>query len=158
MSYTSKYPPFAVTVDIALFTVRDGILSVLLIERGHEPFAGSWAFPGGFIDPDEDAETAAWRELAEETGIERFDGPLVQLHTYSAPDRDPRMRTLSVVHVAFATDLPEPEAADDAANARWWAVEDLVDGEGPGLAFDHAQVLADALDWVRGPNQAGWVS
>ena len=93
--YTSKYPPFAVTVDIALFTIRDGVLSVLLVERANDPHAGSWALPGGFIDPDEDAETAAWRELAEETGVERFSGHLEQLKTYSAPDRDPRMRTLS---------------------------------------------------------------
>lgn len=151
MNYVTKYPPFAVTVDIALFTIRDGVLTVLLVERAHDPYAGSWALPGGFIDPDEDAETAAWRELAEETGVEKFSGHLEQLRTYSAPDRDPRMRTLSVAHVAFAPDLPEPAAGDDAADARWWAVEDLLsDGEDrPTLAFDHEEILRDALERVR---------
>ena len=83
---TSEHPPFAVTVDLAIFTIRDGHFSVLLVERGVDPFVGSWALPGGFVEPDEDAETAAWRELAEETGVDRFEGHLEQLRTYSAPD------------------------------------------------------------------------
>lgn len=152
MTYTSKYPPFAVTVDIAVFTIRDGALAVLLVERGNEPFAGRWALPGGFVEPDEDAETAAWRELHEETGVERFSGHLEQLKTYTAPDRDPRMRTVSVAHVALAPDLPDPTAGDDAARARWWAVDDVLDpedGEAPALAFDHRQILLDARERVR---------
>ncbi|GGL38991.1 NUDIX hydrolase [Phycicoccus endophyticus] len=147
----SGHAAFAVTVDLAVFTIRDGIFSVLLVERGTEPFAGSWALPGGFVEADEDAETAAWRELREETGVERFEGHLEQLRTYSAPDRDPRMRVVSVAHVAFAPDLPAPAPGSDAANARWWAVEDLLDGgpDAPPLAFDHATILADARERIR---------
>ena len=145
----TEHPPFAVAVDLAIFTIRDGALSALLVERGEDPYAGSWALPGGFIEPDEDAETAAWRELHEETGVERFAGHLEQLKTYSAPDRDPRMRVVSVAHVAFAPDLPEPEAGSDAANARWWAVEDVLDHDQVGLAFDHAEILADARERIR---------
>lgn len=146
----SEHPPFAVAVDLAIFTIRDGALAVLMIERGEDPYAGTWALPGGFVRPDEDAETAAWRELHEETGVERFAGHLEQLQTYSAPERDPRMRVVSVAHVAFAPDLPAPEAGSDAATARWWAAADLLDNEDrPQLAFDHAQILSDARERVR---------
>jgi 8-oxo-dGTP diphosphatase len=154
MSHTSEHPPFAVTVDLAVFTIRDGALAVLLVERGAEPYAGSWALPGGFVEPQEDAETAAWRELREETGVEQFGvngGHLEQLRTYSAPDRDPRMRVVSIAHVAFAPDLPEPEAGSDASGARWWAVDDVLGDaqDRPALAFDHEEILTDARERVR---------
>lgn len=173
VGYNAKeFPPFAVTVDLNIFTIRDGALKVLLIERGDAPYAGHWALPGGFVEVDEDADSAAVRELAEETNIDvsrindkraRFAGGdcdrvandqelihLEQLKTYSTPDRDPRMRVVSVAYVAFAADLPDPEAGDDAANARWWAVEDIL-GDDPEilLAFDHHEILTDALDRVR---------
>ncbi|MEU3778279.1 NUDIX domain-containing protein [Streptomyces sp. NPDC032472] len=140
----SAFEPFAVTVDLAVFTVRGGALHVLLIRRGQDPYAGAWALPGGFLLPRESAETAARRELAEETGLPE---PVVaglhleQLRTYSEPDRDPRMRVVSVAFTALVPDMPEPAAAGggDADRARWAAVGDV-----PGLAFDHAVILADA--------------
>lgn len=137
--YTSKYPIISVTVDVVLLAVREGASSVLLIRRAHPPYAGDWALPGGFLDQDEDAEAAARRELQEETGI-AYAGPLPQLRTYSAPDRDPRGRTVSIVHLASLGHPVDPVAGDDAAEARWFAVDAL-----PELAFDHAEVLADAM-------------
>lgn len=140
----------AVTVDVVIMSVRDGALRVLLVERGGEPFAGSWALPGGFIEPDEDAHGAAVRELAEETGVAADGFHLEQLATYSAPDRDPRMRVVSIAHLAFAPDLPDPSEGSDAVAARWWSVEDLLDDpDAPRLAFDHEQILRDALERVR---------
>ena len=144
----------AVAVDLAIFTIREGALAVLLVERGEEPFRGAWALPGGFLEAGEDAEQAAWRELHEETGVERFAGHLEQLRTYSDPDRDPRDRVVSVAHVAFAPDLPEPTAGSDAAGARWWVLDDVLgvtagDDESPRLAFDHARILTDARERIR---------
>lgn len=146
---SSEYPPFAVTVDLAVFTIRDGALSLLLVERGSDPYAGHWALPGGFIDEGEDAPTAARRELAEETALGDLPVHLEQLKTYSAPDRDPRMRVVSIAYVVMAPGLAEPQAGSDAADARWWTVEDLLDEDGPALAFDHAEIVRDALERVR---------
>lgn len=150
---SADFPPFAVTVDLAVFTLRGGLLCVLLVQRGDHPYLGYWALPGGFVHAGESAEQAAGRELAEETGT-TFTGHLEQLRTYSDPGRDPRMRVVSVAHVALAPRLPDPRAGGDAAAARWWPVEDLgLDGtaspDSPALAFDHARILADALDRVR---------
>jgi len=150
----SRFPPFAVTVDLAVFTIRSGMLAVLLVQRLEHPYQGYWALPGGFVRRDESAEAAARRELAEETGAGTFRGHLEQLRTYSDPGRDPRMRVVSVAHVALAPGLPDPVAGGDAAAARWWPVADLgfpmLEGfEVIPLAFDHALILADALERVR---------
>jgi 8-oxo-dGTP diphosphatase len=141
-----KFPAFAVTVDLAVFTIKAGVLSALLIRRGDHPYLGYLALPGGFVRAGESAERAAARELAEETGVGAFTGHLEQLRTYSEPDRDPRMRVVSVAYVALAPGLPEPSPGGDAAAARWWAVDDIEPGE---LAFDHALILADGLERVR---------
>jgi 8-oxo-dGTP diphosphatase len=150
----SGFPPFAVTVDLAVFTIRAGMLAVLLVQRLEHPYRGYWALPGGFVRADESAEAAARRELAEETGADTFRGHLEQVRTYSDPGRDPRMRVVSVAHVALAPGLPDPVAGSDAAAARWWPVADLgfsmhAGSEVIPLAFDHALILADALERVR---------
>ncbi|MFF0012092.1 NUDIX domain-containing protein [Streptomyces sp. NPDC005374] len=138
------HEPFAVTVDLAVLTVAEGALHALLVERGQEPYAGQWALPGGFVHPDESAETAARRELAEETGLSDLSGlHLEQLRTYSEPDRDPRMRVVSVAYAALLPDPPEPHGGSDAAEARWVPY----DATGP-LAFDHDRILADAHERV----------
>ncbi|WP_299537536.1 NUDIX domain-containing protein [uncultured Streptomyces sp.] len=140
------FTPFAVTVDLAVFTVREERLHVLLVERGQEPFLGHWALPGGFVAPRECAEDAARRELAEETGLDAdaVGGlHLEQLRTYTDPDRDPRMRVVSVAYAALLPDLPEPRGGGDAAGAGWWDVSAVGD-----LAFDHGLILADARERI----------
>ncbi|MFE0811974.1 NUDIX domain-containing protein [Streptomyces sp. NPDC058794] len=138
------YEPFAVTVDLAVLTLRAGALHVLLVERGQEPYAGRRALPGGFLLPEESAEEAARRELAEETGLADVTGlHLEQLRTYSEPGRDPRMRVVSVAFAALLPDPPEPHGGGDAAEARWAPYDTARD-----LAFDHDRILADARQRV----------
>lgn len=142
------FPPFAVTVDLAVFTLRQDALCALLVQRGEPPYAGWWALPGGFVRARESGDAAARRELGEETGLRPFPGHLEQLATYSDPDRDPRMRVVSVAYLAFAPDLPDPRAGTDAAAARWCPVTSPPAAPGP-LAFDHATILTDAMERVR---------
>lgn len=140
------HPRVAVTVDLVVLTLRDGALSVLLIERGEEPFRGALALPGGFVRPDETLDGAAARELAEETGMRDVPGHLEQLRSYGDPHRDPRMRVISVAYLALAPDLPEPAAGTDAAAAYWVPVERATREQ---LAFDHARILADGIERAR---------
>lgn len=144
----SSYPPFALTVDLCIFTIRDEVLQVLLVKRSDHPFKGFWALPGGHVEHgQESAEQAAVRELCEETGLE-WHGHLEQVRTYSDPSRDPRIKAgLQVASVAFAAlapSLPEPAAGSDAAEAKWWPVSEV-----PELGYDHSTILADALERVR---------
>jgi 8-oxo-dGTP diphosphatase len=151
------YEPVAVTVDVVALTIRDGALHVLLVQRGVPPFDGYWALPGGFVR-DEDLSAAAIRELAEEAGTALRRVHLEQLATYGAPDRDPRMRVISAAYLAFAPELPEPEAGTDAASAEWVPISSLGLADGTAaqrlgttrkLAFDHALILADGLERAR---------
>ena len=140
MPYTYDYPRPAVTVDTAIFTRQDGTWRILLVQRGHDPFAGRWALPGGFVDEDEDLADAAARELKEETCAEGV--PLVQCGAYGTPGRDPRGHTITVVYAAALDAVPAGvRAADDAADAQWFPVDDL-----PALAFDHDQIIADCCE------------
>jgi 8-oxo-dGTP diphosphatase len=135
--FTYDYPRPAVTVDIILVT-RGLHPKVLLIRRKHDPFAGKWALPGGFVDMDETLEAAAHRELREETGLEVK--KLEQLHAFGDPSRDPRGRTIAVAYLAVV-DLAKlnPRAGDDAAEAGWFSLQ-----KPPPLAFDHREILARA--------------
>jgi 8-oxo-dGTP diphosphatase len=146
--YTSEYPIFSVTVDVVCLTVRAGAFRVLLVERGSEPFAGRLAFPGGFVEIDEDLEAAARRELREETGVEA-PRRIEQLATYGRPGRDPRGRTVSIAHLAIAAEMGEATGGSDAADAGWHDVAGLL-GDPEALAFDHAEILADAVERARG--------
>jgi 8-oxo-dGTP diphosphatase len=136
----SDYPPFAVTVDVAVLTMREGALHVLLIERGQDPWKGHWALPGGFVDIDEDLADAALRELHEETGI-RVD-QLEQLGAYGRPDRDPRMRIVSVAYWTFVDDLLSPRGGDDAADALVIPIDHAL-SRPERFASDHHLILGD---------------
>ena len=137
-------PQIAVSVDVVVFTRREGRLMVVLVERGNEPYRGSWALPGGFVEVDEDLPEAAVRELAEETGIELSSSQLSQLGAYGKPGRDPRMRVVSIVYNAFVDDLADPVGGSDAASSRLVPVDEALGGD-VELAFDHREILAHAV-------------
>lgn len=142
------YPPVAVTVDVALFAILRDELHVLLIQRGIEPFAGAWALPGGFVQPDEGLDDAAARELAEETGVAEDDVYLEQLRSYGSPDRDPRLRVVTIAYWGACAALPVPLGGSDAAHAELVPVSMVEKGD-IELAFDHDVIVGDALERIR---------
>jgi 8-oxo-dGTP diphosphatase len=124
-----------ISADAVVFDSRDRLL---LIRRKNEPFRGACAFPGGFVEVGETTETAARRELKEETGIDADKPRLIGV--YSDPRRDPRHHTISVAYL-FLVDQATPCAGDDAA-----AAEFVEDWKNVSLAFDHDRMLQDALE------------
>ena len=147
MTYTSDHPILHVTVDIVVLTILDGELCALAVRRGEPPYQGQWALPGGFVEADEDLDTAARRELEEETAVGGSAVRLEQLATYGAPGRDPRHRTISVAWLAVLPQAAEPRAGSDAAHAAWKPADWLL-GRGR-LAFDHKQILGDGVERAR---------
>lgn len=164
------FPRPSVAVDLAIFTVLDKLLHVLLVRRSEHPFKGRWALPGGFVrvshdrrDQGEDLDAAAHRELLEETGLSSdprgsSTAPRVfleQVRTFGKPGRDPRMRVISVVYYALVRPalVPLIRAGGDVSHAKWFDVAELgVDAHRasrPDLAFDHAEILLASLDRMR---------
>lgn len=136
--FTYGHPHPAVTTDCVVFGFDGVRLNVLLIERGGEPYKGCWAFPGGFLEIDEDAPDGARRELLEETGLQVTN--IEQLGAFTRPDRDPRERVISIAYFTLMR-TADVVGADDAAQARWFAI-----GRMPELAFDHQQIFEQALE------------
>lgn len=137
--YTYSYPRPMVTVDAVVFALRSGQLSVLLVRRKNDPFAGQWALPGGFVDVDEPLDAAVQRELHEETGLSGIQ--LFQFHAFGDPGRDPRGRSISVAYLGIADAAQHaPRGHDDAAEAAWFPASRL-----PKLAFDHDEIVKHAV-------------
>ena len=135
MPYTYAYQRPAVTVDIIVTKQINNNDNILLIERKNEPFKNQWALPGGFVDIDEEIETAAYRELQEETSINDIE--LKQFHTFGKVGRDPRGRTISIIYSGYLLNENQKiEAGDDAKNLRWFPINKLQD-----LAFDHIDII-----------------
>lgn len=139
--YKYKYPRAALTVDAIVFTKENSSTYILLIQRGIDPFKNRWALPGGFVNMDETLEVACIRELAEETGLQV--DKMTQFKAFDAINRDPRHRTISLVHFAELNEQKAVKGGDDAARARWFPVSDL-----PELAFDHVQILKDFTEAI----------
>jgi 8-oxo-dGTP diphosphatase len=140
-TYTYKYPHPAVTTDCVVFGFDGHQLNILLIERGGEPFKGCWAFPGGFMNIDETAEQGAIRELNEETGLKLE--YLKQFGTFTAVNRDPRERVITIAYYALAR-KSDVHGGDDAAKAQWFPINEV-----PPLAFDHDYILRKATEQLK---------
>jgi 8-oxo-dGTP diphosphatase len=142
---SNRYLPPArphLSVDVVILSLREKDLQVLLIRRGHPPFKGKWAIPGGFVNADESLDAAARRELEEETDVREV--YLEQLYTFGEPRRDPRGRVVTVAYFALVPDDVTARAGDDAAEVGWFSVAQL-----PPLAFDHDDILRYALQRLR---------
>jgi len=135
--FSYKYPRPALTVDIAALTYHEGLMKVVLVKRGIEPYKGSWVLPGGFVNIDEPLVNAAKREMAEETGLalKRLEG----LGFYGTPGRDPRGRTISCVFIGFVRDMPGVTGGDDAEQAAWFDLYKT----GKKTGFDHGLIIRD---------------
>lgn len=132
-----KKPKIAVTVDVVCLRPVTQPKEIALIQRKFAPFAGQWALPGGFVEEYEDLETAARRELREETQLNPV--AMEQLYCFGAPGRDPRGPSVSIVYWALIDAGQNGVAGDDAANLRWFPLNAL-----PRLAFDHADIITKA--------------
>ena len=129
--------------DVVLFTFDDQQLKVLLVRRAHGPFEGLWAFPGGFLEENEELESCAARELKEETGLSG--ARLKQFGAVGSLGRDPRGRSVSVVYFgAISSEIAKPNPADDADEAAFHAVK-----RRPRLAFDHETIVKLLLNRLR---------
>jgi 8-oxo-dGTP diphosphatase len=142
----SKYPAFAVTVDVVILTMSRGRLHVLLVRRGVQPFEGMWAIPGGFKRPTETLTEAAQRELASETGVDSA-SLLKQFGAYGDPGRDPRMNVVTVAYLAVLRDVGRIVAGADAAEVALIPASDVLNRK-IELAFDHARIVSDAIERV----------
>lgn len=133
--YCYDYPRPMMSADVAAICGDE----ILLIRRGCAPFPGTWALAGGFVGIDEEVEDAARRELLEETGIEVE--ALDEIGVYHKVGRDPRGRSVTFAFLCCLAEKPVAVAGDDASEVGWFRLDDL-----PALAFDHADIIADALE------------
>ncbi|MBU2637623.1 MAG: NUDIX hydrolase [Nanoarchaeota archaeon] len=143
MDKLTDYKQPSVTVDVMIFTIINSDLKVLLVKRKIPPFEGKWAIPGGFARIDESLEDAAQRELSEETNVKNI--YLEQLYTFGEVNRDPRGRVITVAYFALANlrDM-QIKASSDVSEVKWFSMYKL-----PELGFDHAKILAYALQRLR---------
>ncbi|MCQ2279340.1 MAG: NUDIX hydrolase [Bacteroidales bacterium] len=140
-TYSYQYPHPAVTTDGVIFGFDGKGLRVLWIERGQDPCQGKLAFPGGFLNMDETLEECARRELQEETSL--VAEKLEQFHAFSAVDRDPRERVISVAFFGLVK-MAAVHGGDDAQSAQWVRIDEV-----PQLAFDHDYIFREAMRYLR---------
>lgn len=143
MQAIRKYAHAVIATDVAIFTVEEGELKVLLIKMKKHPYEKAWAIPGGLVRGDESLDDAARRHLSGKTGVERV--YLEQLASFGAPDRDPFGRVVSVAYVALIpVGTKELRTTEEYGGVAWFPVRKL-----PPLAYDHKEILMTAVERLR---------
>lgn len=165
----SRFDRPSVTVDVVILTLREGHLEALLVKRKEHPFLNYWSLPGGFVQMHESLDEAAARVLRQKAGLEGVVGDtsreepdhhpiyLEQLYTFGNPQRDPRMRVISVAYYALVEashirEINEETALFKLRIPEGAATVEIYDGKHKkySLAFDHAEILAVAIQRIRG--------
>lgn len=142
MNFYQQHTQYYVSVDCIIFGFRDGELSLLLLKRRFEPALGKWSLMGGFLQPEESADDAAKRVLADLTGLKGL--YLEQLGAYSETKRDPGERVISIAYYALVNIDSYNHEFVEQNNAHWVRMNEL-----PELIFDHQQMVGDALTCLR---------
>lgn len=139
----SKYPKYKVTTDVAIMSIIDKSLCVLLVKRKYPPFEDHWALAGGYLTVKETLHQCATRELLEETKVEAY---IEQLYTFYSFNRDPRGPTLTVAYYSLLDYRKlQPKAGSDAREVTWCPVDKLP----KNMAFDHREIIKKAVERVR---------
>ena len=133
---------YLVSIDNVVFGYENEQLKLLLFERDIEPGKGEWSLVGGWIDPDESGEGAAYRVLTKITGLK--DIFMEQVSVFSKPDRDPGGRVISLVFYALIDIQAHNNQLVDKYGAKWWPINRL-----PDLIFDHNEMVQQALEKLR---------
>ena len=136
----------SLAADNVIFRTKEGKLQVLLVTRGRDPYAGRLAFPGGFVDYNEDPKNACIRELKEECNIEGVEPKLLTIS--GDPARDPRGHVVSIIYRVTVSEDAQPVGGDDAAHAEFYNVDELL-ADPERLAFDHHQILKYAVETYK---------
>ena len=145
ISENKLYATPSVAVDAIVTKAKDGGHDILLITRGKDPFKGSYAYPGGFVDYGEDPPVACLRELKEECNVDGVQPELICVA--GEPNRDPRKHVISIVYSVMVDPAAQVQAGDDAATAKWYDLKTVVSDEKTyPFAFDHKQILRTFLE------------
>ena len=143
--YQKKYKIPSLTTDAIVLRKHkdDEFHDILLVTRGHEPFAGRLAFPGGFVNYGEDPKDGCIRELKEETNL---DGKGIELLTVAGnPQRDPRRHVVSIVYIVSADPDAEPKGGDDAKDAKFYDLREIIKTQKNKMSFDHYNIIEELV-------------
>ena len=139
------YKNQGIHVVCSLFTVKDGEVKVLLVQRSNTPYTDKWMLPSGAVYNNEDCETAIKREMMEKTGISGI--YVEQFHTFSNPNRSPLMRMIAVGYIGIVNteNLKVKKKTEKTQDSEWFNLRDVP----TDLAYDHREILLEAIETIK---------